>query len=1618
MARPSVDLAVVSFQSSRRSRPPAIPPSHRSDSVMRPPGSPWAAILSTILLSLGLLALPGPAEAQAPPPGQGDFRVQNYATGTGNGNFVFRGYLFRPSRDVVVTGMWGGAGPNCADQGFGGAIYEATLTGTPGTANPAFNIGSIAGGGVAQVGWTLFQPNTPEYREFSSPVTLNAGQYYAIAQGRGGASGSTSGSGCHFNTDDLDFENLLVGSAIISEWYPQMNAQYNIGGTGDPTSIQGRTSISGTDNIRILVGFRYETAVVEPDLSQVATGAFQVSGSNNVVLEGVLQDSGAGGPDDELTLYFEYATNPGFTGATLQPAEPFRVRGPATDLPFGVTLPNLSGGTTYYYRAVAINEAGRANGSVESFTVGSMPQGFEVQAQVSGGGGSVTPATRVVESGNTTTFVVQPDGGFLVDGVTGCSGTLSGNTYTTGSITSSCSVTVTFRTLSTNADLSALTPSEGSLSPSFSAGTLAYTVSVPSTTESLTLTPVTAESSSTITVDGVGVTSGSPSPAIALAPGETTIPVVVTAEVSTNTNTYTVTVTRRQMPTVTVDEPPSFTYTGSPQGPDQASNTGTGSSYTFFYEGVGDTSYELANDPPTRAGSYRVQATVAASSDGAWDMATSEWEAFSIAPRPITVTAGPADKAAGTDDPPLTFDITEGSLVEPDELSGGLTRESGETPGTYAILQGSLANPDYAITYVGADFTIEPGPVDESTSTVQAAPVEVSADGEAASTITVTVRDGPGNPVPGQTVRIEADGGSSVISTGSNDAVSDAEGQVTFVVRSSNPVGEQVTYRGFIGTGSGEVQVASTATVNFRDVTAATITGPTQVVVEEGNQVVAQYAASEPVTWALAAVEGRASDLDPLRIDPQSGAVSFRAPAQSGVYQVRVQAIDGGGNTSGRTVEVTVPGRPRLSSTPAGITPVEPGRATLSLEVQEGTSLVTRLQADRSVSWVLVGGPDADRFQLDPHGTLRFVAPLPPVGASLDVVVEARAGATLDVTAVEIAVSVVGAPDPTQGGCAPTELEHGAGVFTRGCEAGGGTIAPSGDGVTGLIPPDVRMSVRALGSDGAPRPPVAGRLHLAEGGSVRVDGAGLLPSTVVQVAIFPASPELLGSTPVTSTGTFDAAFPIPPGLEPGSYTLVVTGTDASGVTVTLSLGVFLDGTGPSAPQNLSGTSADRTIRLTWAPPLFSGGGPIMGYQVQLRTGASGDWIAVASDLSRDSRGFTLDQLTNNRAYQVRVRAENQWGFGPWAQGGETFVPVAPLPMGDGATPEPDPGEVVTRRNGQPDSVVVEVVRRNTVQVREAGSESFRLSVTALNQQGEPIAVSETDPVVEVDQVGSIQSGGDGFEPGSAATVYIFSPDGPILLGALMVGADGSFSGSYPLPAGISIGRHTLQVNGLDAGGNERSIALGIRVSPSTPEREADDVPEAPGNLDAVALEDGAILTWGSSPPSAGGEITRYIVEVWNLETSELRQVEVEVVLPLTLRVEDLAAGEAVRFRVAAVNDAGRGPFTSWTPSIVPGPPELSVEMAVSEGEAVVGDSVDVLITVTNLGQVMAEGIWLTRGLNEPGLELEDWDASQGEIEEDEDGLRYWRVGSLAPNQSATLTIRVRVQEPHNEEMDR
>jgi hypothetical protein len=67
-----------------------------------------------------------------------------------------------------------------------------------------------------------------------------------------------------------------------------------------------------------------------------------------------------------------------------------------------------------------------------------------VSASVSEGQGTLTPATQSVADGAAATLTVAAATGWHVASVSGCNGTLSGNTYTTGAVTADCTVTASF----------------------------------------------------------------------------------------------------------------------------------------------------------------------------------------------------------------------------------------------------------------------------------------------------------------------------------------------------------------------------------------------------------------------------------------------------------------------------------------------------------------------------------------------------------------------------------------------------------------------------------------------------------------------------------------------------------------------------------------------------------------------------------------------------------------------------------------------------------------------------------------------------------------------------------------------------------------------------------------------------------------------------------------------------------------------------------------------------------------------------------------------------------------------------------------------------------------------
>ena len=184
---------------------------------------------------------------------------------------------------------------------------------------------------------------------------------------------------------------------------------------------------------------------------------------------------------------------------------------------------------------------------------------------------TVTPGTNPASTGITVTGDLTSIGGsatqtFFDNGTNGdvtagdnifsFNATVSNSTTSGGKIlpisiadaqsrTGSTSISLTVSSLSsTNANLSNLTISSGTLTPAFQKGVTNYHDAVANAVTSVTVTPTAEDAGSTIKVNGNTVTSGSATPSIPLNVGDNPINVVVTAADGVTTKTYAIIVNR------------------------------------------------------------------------------------------------------------------------------------------------------------------------------------------------------------------------------------------------------------------------------------------------------------------------------------------------------------------------------------------------------------------------------------------------------------------------------------------------------------------------------------------------------------------------------------------------------------------------------------------------------------------------------------------------------------------------------------------------------------------------------------------------------------------------------------------------------------------------------------------------------------------------------------------------------------------------------------------------------------------------------------------------------------------------------------------------------------------
>jgi gliding motility-associated-like protein len=128
--------------------------------------------------------------------------------------------------------------------------------------------------------------------------------------------------------------------------------------------------------------------------------------------------------------------------------------------------------------------------------------------------------------------------------------------------------------------------------------------------------------------------------------------------------------------------------------------------YTFAPALVGTDTFSgsLTRLPGENIGTYAInQGTLAL--NGNYTL-TFIGDDLTIGKKTVTVTAAVKSKTYGDTDPALTYTFAP-ALAGTDTFSGLLSRLPGESIGTYAINQGTLAlNANYTLTYVGADLTI------------------------------------------------------------------------------------------------------------------------------------------------------------------------------------------------------------------------------------------------------------------------------------------------------------------------------------------------------------------------------------------------------------------------------------------------------------------------------------------------------------------------------------------------------------------------------------------------------------------------------------------------------------------------------------------------------------------------------------------------------------------------------------------------------------------------------------------------------------------------------------------------------------------------------------------------
>jgi hypothetical protein len=146
-------------------------------------------------------------------------------------------------------------------------------------------------------------------------------------------------------------------------------------------------------------------------------------------------------------------------------------------------------------------------------------------------------------------------------------------------------------------------------------------------------------------------------------------------------------------------------------------------------------------------------------------------------------------------------------------------------------------------------------------------------------------------------------------------------------------------------------------------------------------------------------------------------------------------------------------------------------------------------------------------------------------------------------------------------------------------------------------------------------------------------------------------------------------------------------------------------------------------------------------------------------------------------------------------------------------PSLTPGESIATNGGEPEPVVVTAIpdlKQATIE-----GDGWSMAVQADGVSGAAESSDEGGAVVTLVRDQAAVVSGTGFMPGTRADVWLFSD--PTLLGTVEIDVNGEFNGTVNIDGNVvTVGEHTLQLQGVGEDGYVRSANLGVSVLDEPP----------------------------------------------------------------------------------------------------------------------------------------------------------------------------------------------------------